>query len=101
MKLHLLQAVVSLLFIVHVKDLHHEDLIPCYGTLMSLSATHSPSVFLCALNTYENFPCPICLSYLINTNEFYDLKAIDLLADEVLNLDSSSGACHDYIIQIY
>ncbi len=35
------------------------------------------------------------------TNKFNDLKAIDFFADEVLNLDCSSGASHDYLIQIY
>ena len=101
MQLHLFKAIISLLLIVHIKDLKSQSLFSG-DTLMSLSATHSPSVFLWALNTYENFPWPLFdIIYLRNTNEFDDLEAVDLLADEVLNLDCSSGACHDYIIQIY
>ena len=35
------------------------------------------------------------------TYELYDLEAIDFFANKVLNLDRTSGACHDYTIQIY
>ena len=45
----------------------------------------------------------MCVSFhrLYFTYELNDLEAIDFFAHEVLNLDRTSGACHDYTIQIY
>jgi len=68
MKLDFFKAVVSLLLVVHIKDLSNRRTMPrvisryqkglSRLTLISLSATNTLSSCLFARNTYENFPWP-------------------------------------------
>lgn len=56
-QLHFLKAVVALLLVVHVEDLH--PLVSEPLTLISLRATSTLSERRLARKTNENLPCPI------------------------------------------
>jgi hypothetical protein len=92
-QLDFFQTVVSLLLIVHVKNLRKPDQMSNQEgnplTLISLRATITLLLACFALNTYENFPWPKGPTYLGHggglglTNELLNVETVDDLADKV------------------